>query len=235
MTLVKICGISDPESARVAATCGADFIGMVFAPSRRQITVGQAKAISGSVSVSTGGNPLMSGSISFLEMLLEKRRPLIVGVFADQDIEAINSIADECNLDLIQISGSENWEVCKQINRPVLKCVKIREEEKSGDIIDSVKADAIPLLDSYVAGAYGGTGQSIDWEVAAQISRQIPIVLAGGLNPANVFEAINVVHPWAVDVSSGVETSGVKDPIKIEAFLKESKQVIMSDKRSYNS
>jgi phosphoribosylanthranilate isomerase len=224
MTLVKICGISDAKHARTAAALGADFVGIVFAPSRRQVTLGQAKRIASGLR--KGRNtPALGTAADAIEDALRKRRPLLVGVFADQDADTINAIAEECGLDIVQLSGSEPWEMCAMIARPVLKCMKVHEGQDAAEVLAEVGQGAIVLLDPYVEGTYGGTGQTLDWKVAAEVARQTPTVLAGGLAPANVADAVRAVQPWAVDVSSGVETDGVKDSEKIRAFIAAAKEV----------
>ncbi len=217
MTFVKICSVSDPVSARAAAAFGADFIGMVFAPSKRQVTLGQA----GRIAESLGQREHVAddADAAEVEAALGRRRPLLVGVFADQDADTINDIAEGCGLDLVQLSGSEPWELNEHIRRPVLKCLKLRPKETADELMTHFHGDAIVLLDPYVEGAYGGTGVTLDWSVAAAVARQTPTVLAGGLTPANVGEAVRDVQPWGVDVSSGVETDGSKDPAKIRAFI----------------
>jgi phosphoribosylanthranilate isomerase len=222
VTLVKICGLSDPKHARAAAALGADFVGMVFAPSRRQVTIGDARRVASGLRAETGGLPAGADALE-IEAALKERRPLLVGVFADQDPDTINSIAEECGLDLVQLSGSEPWEMLPLISRPVLKCMKVREGETADELRVHLHDGAIVLLDPYVAGIYGGTGQTLDWDVAAEIAGQRPTVLAGGLNPGNVARAVATVHPWAVDVSSGVESDGVKDVEKIRAFIQAAK------------
>jgi phosphoribosylanthranilate isomerase len=217
MTLVKICGISDPRHARLAAALGADFVGAVFAPSRRQVTIGQAKRIA--EGLGKNGPPLSASDPGQIENALAGKRPLLVGVFADQDPETINSIADECGLDLVQLSGSEPWEMNEHLHRPILKCMKVRDGETAEQLMLHFHDGAVLLLDPFVPGTYGGTGRTLDWDVAAQVAEQTPTVLAGGLTPYNVAQAVRAVHPWAVDVSSGVETDGVKDPEKIRAFI----------------
>ena len=221
MTLVKICGISEPQHARAAASFGADFVGMVFAPSRRQVTIGQARSIS--QALGRRDAPPESASTADIQALLRRRRPLLVGVFADQDADTINAIAEQCQLDLIQLSGSEPWELCAHLNRPVFKGLKVRDGQSVEEVLSAIGEGAIVLLDPYVEGAYGGTGRAIDWAVAAQVAGRLPVVLAGGLVPGNVANAIGTVHPWAVDVSSGVESEGVKDVEKIRAFIREVK------------
>jgi phosphoribosylanthranilate isomerase len=222
VTLVKICGISDPKHARAAAALGADFVGLVFAPSRRQVTIGDARRVAASLGAEKSEIP-PGADASRIEGALADRRPLLVGVFADQDPDTINSIAAECGLDLVQLSGSEPWEMLALIHRPVLKCMKVRESETAEGLRGHLQDGAVVLLDPYVSGTYGGTGQTLDWSVAAEIAGERPTVLAGGLNAGNVARAIGTVHPWAVDVSSGVESDGVKDVEKIRAFIQAAK------------
>ncbi len=224
MTLVKICGIWDVKHARAAAALGADFVGMVFAPSSRQVTLGQAKRIS--EGLGKGQSPRINKPDAALILAaLDSRRPLLVGVFADQDADTINAISEDVGLDLIQLSGSEPWEVCDHINRPIFKCMKVRQGETAEQVMIHVHEGAVVLLDPYVEGTYGGTGRILDWSMAAEIAQKTPTVLAGGLTPKNVGDAVRTVHPWAVDVSSGVETEGVKDSDKIRAFIAAAKGV----------
>ena len=221
MTIVKICGVSEPRHARAAASYGADLIGVVFAPSRRQVTMGQARRIAEALGERAG--PPSAPETAAVEERLRAGRPLLVGVFADQDADTINAIADDCALDLIQLSGSEPWEACASLNRPVLKCLKVREEHTAPDILAQVHSGALLLLDPYVEGSYGGAGVTLDWDVAASVAGEKPVMLAGGLRPDNVARAVGTVHPWAVDVSSGVETEGLKDVSKIRAFIRAAK------------
>jgi phosphoribosylanthranilate isomerase len=97
--------------------------------------------------------------------------------------------------------------------------MKVREGESAAQLMLHYHGGAVLILDPYVEGTYGGTGRTLDWAVAGEVARQTPVVLAGGLTPENVGDAIRAVHPWAVDVSSGVETDGVKDPDRIRAFI----------------
>ncbi|MEX0683864.1 MAG: phosphoribosylanthranilate isomerase [Dehalococcoidia bacterium] len=222
MTLVKICGVSDPKHARLAAALGADFIGMVFAPSRRQVTIGQGKRIAEGLGKAEPA--VRTGDVAEIEAALGQKRPLLVGVFADQAPDTINDIARECGLDLVQLSGSEPWEMNEHIERPILKCMKVRDGETADRLMTHYHGGAVLLLDPYVEGSYGGTGRTIDWQVASEIAVQTPTILAGGLTPTNVGEAVRSVHPWAVDVSSGVETDGAKDPNKIRSFIAAAKE-----------
>jgi len=241
MTRVKICGVGRVEDAFVAAEAGADFIGLVFAESPRRLSTAQAGEI-----VRALGSPLRDAATTplhqagaagpsdwfrraaqALEGLLERKRPLTVGVFADMDFETVNSIADECGVDLIQLSGGESWRDCVLANRQVIKAVHVRQGASAAEVLAGIEAGAAVacLLDPQVAGVRGGTGQRLDWEVAARVAREMPVILAGGLTPDNVAEAVRAVRPWAVDVSSGVEREGVKDGDKIRAFIAAAKEV----------
>ena len=222
MTLVKICGVSEPRHARAVASYGADFVGVVFAPSRRQVTMGQGRRIAEALGERSG--PPSGPTVDAVEARLRASRPLLVGVFADQDADTINAIAEECGLDLVQLSGSEPWEVCGLLSRPVLKCLKVRQGQPAAEVLARVRGDALLLLDPYVEGSYGGAGVTLDWDVAAEVAQEQPVMLAGGLRPDNVALAVSTVHPWAVDVSSGVETEGVKDVAKVRAFIKAAKE-----------
>jgi phosphoribosylanthranilate isomerase len=216
VTLIKICGIREPVHALAAAEAGADFIGLVFAESRRRVTVDQARAIVRTL----GGSPAAGGGgAERIEALLRQKRPLTVGVFAGADAETINRTAEAVGLELVQLSGDEPWDICDKLSRPVLKAVKVKDSTSAEEIIAAVRPGAIPLLDTHAEGALGGTGRPFDWSVAVEVARRFPIVLAGGLTPENVAEAVRRVRPWAVDVSTGVETDGVKDVAKIRAFI----------------
>lgn len=217
--LVKICGVVQAHHARTAASLGADFIGMVFAPSRRQVTMGQAAKIAAALGKTGAGYTRGPATVAVIEGMLAQQRPLLVGVFADQDPDTINSIAGQCRLDIIQLSGSETWEMCGLLSRPVLKCLKVSSDHTAGELLADIAPEAIPVLDAFVEGVYGGSGRTLDWEVAAEVAQQLPIMLAGGLTPENVSEAVRTVRPWAVDVSSGVETDGAKDVNKVRRFI----------------
>lgn len=239
MTYVKICGVRSVEVALAAADAGADFIGMMFAPgSRRRIEVEDASEI-----VRALGTPLRAmeqetppavfrtaetdlrswfdHGASALERLLERKRPLTVGVFARNDPDEINEIVDECGIDLIQLSGDEPWGNCLLANRQVIKALHLSTTDDPTTAMSRIQTGSAMavLLDRADTAAFGGMGRPIDWAVAAGISASMPVWLAGGLSPENVVEAISTVRPWGVDVSSGVETDGAKDVAKIRSFL----------------
>ena len=207
MTRVKICGITETAHALAAAEAGADFIGLVFAPSRRQVSLEQAKGIALAVKDS-------------------EKPPLVVGVFVNTPAPEVNRIADYCGLDWVQLSGDEPWEGLRDVERPLIKAIRVSMEVNAKELIANMSVgyqllgkDFICLLDSQVEGSYGGTGRTFDWRLARQVSQRFPVLIAGGLSPQNVGQAIKVARPWGVDVSSGVEIGGVKDVAKIKAFI----------------
>lgn len=208
MTRVKICGIRQKAHALAAIEAGGDFIGLVFAPSQRQVTLAQAQDIVGAVK-------------KYSEAIA------VVGVFVNMPAYEVNRIANSCNLDWVQLSGDEPWEYCHQITKPLIKAVRIKGGQHPEEICADLSAGArvlasqryIYLLDSQVKGKYGGTGITFDWSLARQAAEHFPVIIAGGLTPENVAQAIKIVAPWGVDVSSGVEVDGVKDIVKIRAFI----------------
>ena len=140
-------------------------------------------------------------------------------------METVNAVADECGLDLVQLSGREPWQDCLLIARQVIKVVHVEPGAAAADVLRRIEAGtAIAcLLDTASEGAYGGSGRTMDWALAREVASRLPVVLAGGLTPENVAEAVRTVRPWGVDVSSGVETGGVKDAEKIRAFVQAAK------------
>ena len=208
MTWVKICGISDIESAIAATEMGTDYLGMVFAPSRRQVTPEKALQL-----------------VEAVQQL--ETHPQLVGVFVNKPAVEVNQIADYCNLDWVQLSGEENWQYCKKIEMPLIKVFHIAPEARQAEISTDVWKgySLIPphrlicLLDSNAEGVYGGTGTPFNWQVAKAVSSKFSVMIAGGLTPDNVGELIKSTSPWAVDVSSGVETNGKKDAIKMKTFI----------------
>ena len=239
MTRVKIDGFRRVEDALTAAEAGADFVGMIFAESRRKVSIAEASDI-----VRSLGKPLaeremadppslfrseakdlrswFEHGVSALDRLLERKRPLTVGVFANNDPDEINETADECGLDLIQLSGDEPWSNCLLANRQVFRVVHVRDGEDEQAVTARIETGSAiaTILDRGAGSAFGGTGQSFDWQLAAAVSQHLPVWLAGGLTPENVADAIRTVQPWGVDVSSGVETDGVKDKEKIRNFIR---------------
>ena len=210
MTKLKICGLREVSHALVAAEAGADFLGFVFVPGvRRQLSEEQANAI-----------------IQEYRRINGSGGPKLVGLFADQPLEEVNRIARSCGLDLAQLCGDEPPEYWDQVEVPIIKQIKVRERDSPDATIanvllqvdDVVSRGHTAMLDKHEEGALGGTGRSFDWQVASEVAGHHDFLLAGGLCPDNVEQAIATANPWGVDVSSGVESDGVKDPKKIVAF-----------------
>jgi phosphoribosylanthranilate isomerase len=239
MTRVKVCGCRSVEIALAAADAGADFIGLMFAPSsRRRIDVEDASEI-----VRALGTPLseiemrdppamyraqsddlrswFEHGASALDRMLERKRPLTVGVFAGNEAEEINEIVNECGIDLIQLSGGEPWSACMVANRQVIKAVHVAPDDDAVGVLGRIETGSAMavMLDKRSEAGFGGLGETLSWGVAAQVAGSMPVWLAGGLTPENVAEAVRAVRPWGVDVSSGVETEGAKDVAKIRAFI----------------
>ena len=202
----------------MATQAGADFVGMIFVPQRHRLLDAQTGSrIAQAVRASSSPN----------------QTPKIVGNFADQPQEEVNGIIKDCGLDFVQLCGKESLEYCGQIDAGVIKVVHIDPSATAADNVDLVAERVqtytgvghLVTLDRLVVGVQGGTGHSFDWSIAAQLSqRGLPFVLAGGLSPDNVAQAITEVQPWGVDVSSGVESNGVKDHDKIQAFIRNARQ-----------
>jgi phosphoribosylanthranilate isomerase len=234
MTRVKICGNRTPEDVLAAAEAGADFVGMILARSSRQVGAQEARAmvdaLGGPLNGDTGEPDTEArGDVrrwfkhgsEVLAMRLEAKRPLTVGVFADQPIDEVNALAAEAGVDLVQLSGDESWEDCLRVERSVIQVVHVSPLDSPTDPMGFVEPGfAIALMLDSAHGPYrGGGGKAFDWEVAQQVASRIPMVLAGGLNPDNVGEAIQRVQPWAVDVASGTERDGLKDHGLVRDFI----------------
>jgi phosphoribosylanthranilate isomerase len=208
MTRIKICGITEIETGMVAAEAGADYLGLVFAQSSRQINPKTA-----------------AGIVHAVKNRVEN--PQMVGVFVNAAEIDVNFIAESCHLDLVQLSGKENWEYCTRIKKPVIKTIHIYNHSTVIEILEEIKKgftflspDHLKiLLDTKIKGVYGGTGKPFDWKIAREISLKYPVFVAGGLGPENIVQMLSEVNPWGVDVSSGVETGGKKDLEKMRLFI----------------
>jgi phosphoribosylanthranilate isomerase len=208
MTMVKICGLTGAGDAVAAAQAGADYLGLVFAESRRRVSPLQARVI-----------------IRAVRRLLNP--PFIVGVFVNSPAEEVNRIADHCRLDLIQLSGDESWAYCREIQKPVIKAIHVANDSTAETVIGVIRQGYLRLpqdrltilLDTHSRSAYGGTGLTFKPQVAAEVAAGYPVIVAGGLTPENVSGLLRAAKPWGVDVSSGVETDGKKDVKKIREFI----------------
>ena len=197
MIPTKICGITRIEDAKVAIKNGASALGFIFYNrSPRYITIKDAIAISKTISNSTSR----------------------VGVFVNHDQAFINNAIKDIPLNMIQLHGDESQEFCKEFSVPVIKAIKIKDEE-SLNIIEEYNVDSF-LLDTYSENKFGGTGKSFNWGLLNNYTNK-PIILSGGLTSVNILEAISIVNPIAIDVNSGVELSpGKKNHKLIEQFFR---------------
>jgi len=201
LTKIKICGITNVEDAHAAVDLGADALGFIFVPDTpRYIELQDAAQI-----------------ISKLPPFITK-----VGVFADVSPEAISQIVQTCGLNAIQLHGSETPEYCDNIGARVrvtiIKSFRVKDRHSLSPIPE-YRVSAY-LLDTYVKGKKGGTGETFNWDLAIKAKQYGRIIIAGGLTPENVASAVQYVRPYAVDVGSGVEASpGKKDHAKIKAFI----------------
>jgi phosphoribosylanthranilate isomerase len=197
---VKICGITRIEDGLAAVRSGADAIGFVFDPSSPRFVEGDRAA-----DIARALPPFVTR----------------VGLFVDADAGFVRRMLEAVPLDLLQFHGGEAPAFCQRFGRPYIKAVAMGEGTDVSGAADLYADASALLLDAFVPGIPGGTGERFDWErVPEDIG--LPIVLAGGLNPDNVGRAIATVHPYAVDVSSGVEREkGIKDATRIDAFIQE--------------
>ncbi len=198
-TRIKICGITRAEDARAAVQAGADALGFVFyPPSSRYVEAGQAASI------------------------IRALPPFIttVALFVNADRETIAGVLEETDIDLIQFHGNECPDYCAKHGRPWIKAVRMKDDVDLDKLARDYAGARALLLDAYRPGVPGGTGEAFDWRrIPAELAGRI--VLAGGLTPDNVTEAVRQVRPYAVDVSGGVEVEkGIKDADKIKRFIR---------------
>jgi phosphoribosylanthranilate isomerase len=197
---IKICGITNEEDGLAAARLGADALGFVFAPSPRRISPEKARQI-----------------IKALPPLVQT-----VGVFVDEDLGKVSSVAEMCGLDILQFHGSESADYCDSFDQRVIKAIRLRNRQDLKSLAEYDGVVHALLLDTYLPDKLGGTGMTFNWEWALEAGKYGRIILAGGLNPGNVAAAISIVKPYGVDASSGLEQSpGVKDHEKVTQFIAE--------------
>jgi phosphoribosylanthranilate isomerase len=198
-TRVKICGIREGAHARIAAEEGADAIGLVFyRPSPRFVEIEAAARIARSLP------PFVAA----------------VGLFVDASEDEIRAVLERVPLDLLQFHGDEPPEFCERFGRPYVRAVRMEEGTDLLEYADRFSRAKALLLDAHLPGTPGGTGLTFDWK-AIPAGFPMPVILSGGLDATNVARAVREVRPWAVDVSSGVESArGRKDPRKIVEFIR---------------
>jgi len=201
MTKVKICGLMNLEDAMIAAESGADALGFVlYSKSPRCI---KPKAV---------------------KEIVRQLPPYLttVGVFANANVDEIVDVMDECGLDLAQLQGDELPSLCERLGSKAIKAIRVKDLNS----LTSMKSYSVRafVLDTYRPENFGGTGKQFDWDLAVEAKQYGRVILAGGLNPENVREAIQKVRPYGVDVSSGVECRiGKKDPEKVRQFTRMAK------------
>lgn len=196
MVKVKICGLRRKEDIEYANELKPDYVGFVFAKSKRQIEVEQALDL-----------------ISLLDKEIKT-----VGVFVNEPVENALKIAQTLNLDVLQFHGDETQDYIDNFkNFTVWKAIRIKDKEDL-EKTKEFKVNSF-VFDTLTKNEYGGTGKTFNWEVLKGFELNVPIILAGGLNENNVEEAIKIVNPYGVDVSSGVETEGYKDFKKLKSFI----------------
>ena len=198
---VKVCGITNAEDALAAVEAGADALGFIFyEKSPRYVVPGVAANI------------------------IAELPPLVtpVGVFVNEGLATVRSIMDTCGLAMAQLHGDENVSYCRELARPAMKSIRLKDRGSLLALAEYQGRGGVRgfVLDAFSELSYGGTGQITDWGLAAEVAKSTPILLAGGLTPDNVTEAIRTVRPYGVDVSSGVEsTPGKKDHAKMRMFV----------------
>jgi indole-3-glycerol phosphate synthase/phosphoribosylanthranilate isomerase/anthranilate synthase/indole-3-glycerol phosphate synthase/phosphoribosylanthranilate isomerase len=207
---IKICGLRSAEAATAAANAGADFLGFNFVEGvRRQLQPEQGAQIIAEYKRDRERDP--------------SHTPELVGLFRNQDVDWVNDLSAKVGLDYVQLCGDEDDAYMASMNLPIFRPVPVKQGTTPLDldtlVAPHLNAGRIVLLDHYDKITLGGSGQSFDWAIAEGVANRDSVLLAGGLNPENVGTAIAQLSPWGVDVSSGVETDGVKDPDRIRAFI----------------
>ena len=204
---IKICGITNLDDARAAVDSGADAIGFVFHnPSPRCVTAEVVRRI----------------ILSLPPFVLP------VGVFVNEDLKVVRDLMDSCGLALAQLHGDETATYCETLGRPVLKAIRLKDRPSFLALAEIRGRAGVRglLLDAYSDDAYGGTGRTTDWSLAAEVARAATVMLAGGLTAENVGAAVRTVRPYGVDVSGGVEDRpGKKNREKMRAFVQAAKLV----------
>ncbi|MDT7041342.1 phosphoribosylanthranilate isomerase [Candidatus Nitronereus thalassa] len=202
---IKICGITNPIDAHQAVDAGADALGFVFYKNSPRCV-----------------------SANVVKSIIANLPPFVlpVGVFVNEDAATVRTIMDDCGLAFAQIHGDETADFCEGLGRPVLRGIRLRDQNTlmaMAEYKGRARVRAF-VLDAFSDTAYGGTGKTADWTLAKEAAQSFSFLLAGGLTPDNVQEAIQQVQPYGIDVSSGVEASpGKKDPAKVQEFIQAAK------------
>lgn len=262
--LVKVCGITNPDDALVACRSGASLIGVIFAEkSKRKVSPEQASDVVNAVrgfgersnreTISLPNIDRMSSTQALVAksraLEMAARRPLVVGVFQNQEPEFIREMVEKCGLDLVQLHGKEGMKAASVENCgvPAIRVVDI-ETGKDGNggaptditkaLLDSVTSDPIAiLLDTSIKGSKegGGTGVTFDWGIAEDVQNSgLPVIIAGGLKPDNVDDAVTKIRPWGIDVSSGVEEKpGKKNVDKVQTFVQSAKRAAVEAQKGF--
>ncbi len=212
---VKICGLRDGESALEAARAGADFLGFVLVEGvRRQLTPFQAQEVVRNYRIRARDHRVKE---------LRQRSAKTVGLFRNQDARWVNKIAQQVDLDCVQLCGDEDEAYMRAMWRPALRQIRVRPETSAPElgklVDDQLSRGRFVILDRYDENKPGGTGESFDWSIAESVADREGVFLGGGLHPGNVKDAVQMLSPWGVDVSTGVESDGIKDHAKIRDFV----------------
>lgn len=202
MTKIKICGLKCENDILYVNKLRPDYVGFVFAKSKRQVDKYLAKE-------------LISGL---------NRNIKTVGVFLNNTIDTVKEISEFCKLDVIQLHGDESPEYCSLFDKEAWKALRVKDEGSLKEL--NLYNTNGYLLDTYIKGVYGGTGEAFNWSLASRASKNRFIILAGGLSSQNIEKAIDIVKPSVVDVSSGIETNGYKDFDKMQKFIEKVRRII---------
>ena len=212
--VIKMCGNRSATDLINAADAGADLVGIILADAWRRVPVSHAREMAAT----------LRGEAD--------HAPPVVGVFVDQPIDEVNAAADEAGLDMIQLHGTEPPAYWTQMDKPLIIARRIsgalspeQIEDELGTVAEFAQgSESLCLIEPHVEGEPGGAGVSLDFALAERLARRYSFILAGGLAPGNVADAVRSVRPWGVDVSSGVETDRVKDPSKVGRFVYEARR-----------
>lgn len=230
LTKMKICGIRDVDTLQLLCKQHVDYIGFIFAASRRQVEAKQVASWLGTV----GLQPIQTVKDSNIE----NERPQTVGVFMNQSKEEIVSVLENCSLDVIQLHGQETAELCRWLKKEyavqIFKVFSVTAAMTPEEIVPAfepyLNTIDMLMLDTYDAKVGGGSGEAFNWKVIPQIKQwseqhNLPLMIAGGLHEQNIEELVIDYQPFAIDVSSGVETDGDKDHDKIKSFVERVKSL----------